>query len=269
MIEVLQQHIAGEVSAEGKINRLREFLQLLCLKILHDKGYLSKMAFVGGTALRIIYDMRRFSEDLVFSLVQKEEYDFSEVVSELERNFKLYGLEMKAKTKIVKTVQGGMLKFPGLLKAMGLSALESRNVLIKMEVDSNPPSGWNLKNTMVNKLYLLNIAHPDLPSLYAAKLHACFYRRYTKGRDFYDLAWYLGKRLKPNYPLLNNAIEQTQGSSPGLGENNIKEFLLKKVEGVDFKIVKEDVKRFLEDKNELRLLDASLISRSIEDVFGP
>ncbi|MFH1868330.1 MAG: nucleotidyl transferase AbiEii/AbiGii toxin family protein [Candidatus Omnitrophota bacterium] len=267
MIELLKQQIDSSKSDEEKINRLREAIQLLVLKILYNKGYFSRLAFVGDTALRIIYDMRRFSEDLDFSLISKKDYDFSELISILKREVKLYGLDMNTKDRIVKTVQGSMLKFPGVLKAVGLSALEGENLAIKVEVDSNPPSGWQLKNTYVNKLYVLNITHPDLPSLYATKLHACFFRKYTKGRDFYDLIWYLGKRVKPNYELLNNAIKQTQGEDPGLKESNIKDFLLEKVAKVDFSAVKKDVERFLEDKNELKLLEASLISQSVTDFF--
>ena len=63
---------------------------------------------------------------------------------------------------------------------------------------------------MLNKEFLIGINHFDLPSLFAGKLHAVLCRKYTKGRDFYDLLWYLGKKIEPNYLLLNNALEQTQ-----------------------------------------------------------
>ena len=268
MIEFLQQQVASETSAEKKINRLRELLQILCLKIMHDKGCFSKVAFVGGTALRILYDMRRFSEDLDFSVIDKKDYDFSEIISTLEHEFKLYGLEMTTKTKTGKIVQDSMLKFPKLLKIMGLSELEGQKLSIKIEVDSNPPPGWQLENTLVNKVYILNITHFALSSLYATKLHSCFFRKYVKGRDFYDLVWYLGKKIKPNYELLNNAIKQTEGKDFALCEGSIKDFLLERLVKIDFKPVKKDVERFLEDKSELKLLEKTVISKSIEKVFG-
>ncbi|MFH0731626.1 MAG: nucleotidyl transferase AbiEii/AbiGii toxin family protein [Candidatus Omnitrophota bacterium] len=268
MIEVLKQYIAAEASSEKKANLLRELLQLLFLKILHDKGYFAKIAFVGGTALRVLYDTRRFSEDLDFSLIDKKGYSFLAMISALERELGLNGLKISAKTKIAKTVQSGMLKFPGLLQQLGLSAVKEQNLSIKIELDSNPPSGWQLENTLINKTYVCNITHFALPSLYATKLHACFFRKYIKGRDFYDLIWYLGKKIKPNYKLLNNAIKQTHGESPELGENNIKDFLLKKLEKIDFCAVKKDVERFLEDENELKLLELSIISKSVRDVFS-
>lgn len=268
MIEFLQQQIASEKSSEMKINRLREALQLLCLKIMHDKGYFSKVAFVGGTALRIIYDMRRFSEDLDFSVIDKKDYNFSELISTLEGEFKLSGLELETKTKVTKTVQDSMLKFPKLLKLMELSKLEGQKLSIRIEVDSNPPSGWQLQNTVVTKIYVLNITHFALSSLYATKLHACFFRKYVKGRDFYDLVWYLGKKIEPNYELLNNAARQTEGKALGLDESNIKDFLEERLAKIDFNLVKKDVERFLEDKNELELLKTSVIVKNIANVFG-
>ena len=267
MIELLNQQIAGDMPYEMKINRLREALQLLCLKILHDKGYFSNLAFVGGTALRILYDMRRFSEDMDFSLIDKEGYNFSKLMASLERELKLNGLDLEAKPRVVKTVQSSMLKFPGLLKAVGLSGLSGQKVSVKLEIDSNPPAGWEAESTVVNKIYIINISHLALTSLCATKLHACFFRKYTKGRDFYDLVWYLGKKIKPNYKLLNNAIEQTQGRNFGISEGNIKDFLLERVAKVDFVSVRKDVERFLEDKSELQLLNKNVISKSIADVF--
>ncbi len=268
MIDFLQQYISSEPTSENKINRLREALQLLCLKILQDKNYFSHLAFVGGTALRVLYNLRRFSEDLDFSVIDQRRYSFPEVVSALKREFGLYGLDLEAKTKAEKTVQNCMLKFPGLLKKSMLSNLPGQKLSIKVEVDSHPPSGWRFENTLVNNIYLLNITHFDLPSLYASKIHACFFRRYAKGRDFYDLVWYLGRKIEPNYTLLNNAIKQTEGKDLGLNNKNIAGFLLKRTAKIDFKAIKKDVERFLEDKNELMLLDASLISKSIIEIFS-
>ena len=86
-----------------------------------------------------------------------------------------------------------------------------------------------------------------------------FFRRYVKGRDFYDLVWYLGKGILPNFVLLNNAIAQTEGKGVVVTEKNFGEFLLKRLENIDFAKVRKDVERFLVDKEELRLLDGELI----------
>jgi len=260
MIELLKKQFTADMSNEDKVNRVREFLQIAALKIMYDEGYLNKLAFVGGTALRLLYDLRRFSEDLDFSLVDKKGYLFSEINSRIERGLRLYGLNVETKVKEDKIVQNTFLKFNKLLKELGLSGLDEQKLSIKIEVDSNPPRGWRTETTLINKTYLINLLHFDLPSLYATKLHACFFRRYTKGRDFYDLVWYIGKKIKPNYSLLNNAIKQTEGRDLGLNEQNLKEFLLKALAKVDFDLVKRDVERFLEDKSELKLLNFDVLS---------
>lgn len=267
MIEVLKKQFSKNMSDEEKLNRARELLQLTALKIMYDKNFLNKVAFTGGTALRVLFDLKRFSEDLDFSLVNKKGYDFQKMNSGLVYGFKLYGLKVESKPKAEKNVHSTTLKFGGLLKELGLSAFAEQNLSIKIEIDSNPPKGGRVVNTIVNKVYMLNLAHFDLPSLYATKLHACFYRKFTKGRDLYDFVWYLGKKIKPNYGLLNNAIEQTEGANPGINERNFKDFLLRNIGKVNFNEARRDVERFLEDKSEVELFDLRPIENTIESVY--
>ena len=268
MIEIFQQQIKKDMSREQKLNVTRELLQLMALKILYDKDILDQMAFVGGTALRFLHDLKRFSEDLDFSLVGGKGYNFQAVLGALETGFKLYGLRPDLKPKEEKTVQSCFLKFGALLKELDISPLADEKVTIKFEIDTNPPEGAAIQKSMVNRTYFFYVIHHDLPSLYATKLCACFYRKYTKGRDFYDLIWYLGKKIKPNYELLNNAITQTQKVSLDLDEHTIKGFLLEQIEKVDLKQAGRDVERFLEDKNDLKLFDKELLKSSIDRVFG-
>lgn len=263
MIELLKQQFNLGMPEEEKINRVREFLQIAVLKIIYDKGYFNNLAFIGGTALRFLFNLKRFSEDLDFSLIKKKDYNFLKVNSQIEHDLNLYGLQVETKINQDRTVQNTFLKFKGLLKALGLSALDEQKLSIKIEVDSNPPKGWHLETSLFNRIYLLNLTHFNLPSLYATKLHACFYRKYAKGRDFYDLVWYIGKKIEPNYLLLNNAIKQTENINPKLNEKNFKQFLLDKLAKVDFLAIKRDVERFLEDRVELRLLDFKAIKNSL------
>ena len=98
----------------------------------------------------------------------------------------------------------------------------------------------------------------------ATKLHACFFRKYVKGRDYYDLIWYLGKGIEPNYILLNNAIQQTEGINLKIGVDTLKAFMQKKLGSVDFNLVRRDVERFLEDKSELKMLDKDIMLKMIQ-----
>ena len=263
MLDLIRNAISEIPNREAKIHRTREFLQMLTLKIIYDEGYFKNLAFCGGTALRVLYNLRRFSEDLDFLLINKESYRFNsfieKIIYELGKN--RFSLDIKkGKEKII---QSAMFKFKDILFALGLSNLKSEKLSIKLEVDSNPPKGWNTDISLVNKDFVFTVTHLDIPSLYATKLHACFFRKYTKGRDFYDLLWYLGKKSLPNFKLLNNAIKQTEHRKANVNEKNFRNFLQERLATVDFVKVKKDVERFIVDKKELKMLDKDLILKLI------
>ena len=263
MIEVLKQQFTLAMPADEKLNRTREFLQIMALKNLSDHNAFNNIAFVGGTALRILHNIRRFSEDLDFALVSARSYDFKKLSDGLIRYFKLNNLEVESKPRVEKTVHSTFLKFPGVLRELGLGAFEAQKLFVKLEVDSNPPKGWKLADTTLNKTYLFSVRHFDLPSMLATKIHACFFRKYTKGRDFYDLAWYLGRKVSPNIELLNNAIQQTEGKKLGITKATLKDFMLGKLARIDFNVAVKDVKRFIVDESELRVINKSSLTSLI------
>ncbi|MEX1139145.1 MAG: nucleotidyl transferase AbiEii/AbiGii toxin family protein [Bacteroidota bacterium] len=264
MIDALRQQFSSSMTAEEKTNRLTEFLQIAILKILSDGGYFKHLAFVGGTALRILYDLRRFSEDLDFSLTSRRGYAFKALPGHLERNLRLFGLQVELKPKEEKVVQSVFVKFPGLLNDLGIAGSPGQKLSIRVEVDTNPPRGAVTETSLVYKTYLFDVVRYDLPSLYATKLHACFFRKYTKGRDYYDLVWYLGKRVEPNFKLLNNAIKQTEQKNLNIDRATLPQFIVERLKRVDFSAVRRDVERFLEDKAELRMLDFERLKQLIE-----
>lgn len=260
MIELIRENLAKTASSEEKVNKTREFLQVLMLKILFDHGRLENIAFTGGTALRILHGIKRYSEDMDFSLVKKPGYDFKaiqrDLVYELRKNN--VGAELK-KPKEHGAVHSCFLQFPDLIQKLGVSGYAKKHLLVKIEIDSNPPEGGKTVIMPVTERFVIAVRTFDLPSLFATKIHAALFRKYTKGRDFYDLVWYLGKKVVPNIPLLNNAILQTEKLELNLTEANYREFLAEKTAHIDFMKVREDVERFIEDKAELKLLDRDLI----------
>jgi len=211
-----------------------------------------------------LYGLRRFSENLDFSLTGKRGYSFDKFVLNIKQQLKHYGLEVDLRKEDKRTVHNLSLKFKKILFALGLSDLQAQKLFVRIEIDANPPEGWNTELSLINRVYVFTVTNFDLPSLYATKLHACFFRKYIKGRDFYDLLWYIGKRIEPNFELLNNAIYQTEGKLLHLNENNFKKFLLGKLSSIDFSKVRKDVERFLEDKEELKLLDKDIIIKLIK-----
>jgi predicted nucleotidyltransferase component of viral defense system len=263
MLDLIRNFIAAAPTRETKIDITREFLQLLILKILFDRGYFKNLAFVGGTALRFLYQLRRFSEDLDFSLFNKTGYQFDNVLKGIVYDLAKAGFVLDLKKQLEPPVQSTTFRFKDILFNLGLSNYKAEKLAIKFEVDTNPPKGWKTETSLITRHFVFTVTHFDLPSLYALKLHACFFRKYTKGRDFYDLLWYLGRREVPNFKLLNHAIEQTEHKKSNVNEANFKNFLQERLTRIDFLKAKKDVARFIEDKNELKLIDKSSILKLI------
>lgn len=264
MIELLKNKLSGYRSNEEKYNFLREYLQLLILKAVEELGYFRNLAFVGGTALRILYDLKRFSEDLDFCLVNHMQYDFNQLMIKLKKRLSLENIAVSIKYKDKKTVASAFIKFDNLLHQLDLSTHVAQKLMVKFEVDQNPPKGYKTVLTVINKEYLIGINHYDLPSLFAGKLHAVLYRKYAKGRDFYDLVWYLGKKIQPNYHLLNQAILQTEYSDPQLDSEKLIKVLKEKILSLDLKKLKHDVRPFLENPAETKYFDAPILVSLIE-----
>jgi len=267
MLDLIKRNIESIPHTEMKIHIVREFLQLLILKVIYDKDYFRNLAFVGGTALRFLYDLRRFSEDLDFSIVNKQDYKFENFLEKITYELKKYRLSVEVKKNVKDPVQSAMVKFKDVLYFLGLSKQKEQKLSIKLEIDSNPPEGWHTEISLISKHFVFTVQHFDIPSLYATKIHACFYRKYIKGRDFYDLIWYLGKKTTPNFELLNNAIEQTEKKRMRLNKKNFNDFLRAKLAAIDFAKVRKDAERFIEDKNEVKLLDRDMILKLLNKKF--
>ena len=149
MIEALRHELASAASVEDKTNRAREFLQILALKSLSDQDAFSRVAFIGGTALRVIFGLRRFSEDLDFSIVSSRGYDFSDICGGLAKAFRSNGLDAGVDKQNERTVNAAFLSFPGLPHALGLSGHKGEKLSIKIEVDRRPPAGWKTQANRV------------------------------------------------------------------------------------------------------------------------
>jgi hypothetical protein len=137
----------------------------------------------------------------------------------------------------------------------GISPVPQQNFSIKVEIDTRPPEGAVLKTDIVNKYFPISFLSYDIASLFTGKLNALVSRSYTKGRDFFDLGWYLSRwpNISPNIKLLQNGLRQTGWRREMLTENNWREELHKIVEKADWKKVKQDVENFLENPSDLNI----------------
>lgn len=249
--------VSGVANPGQSLNLLREYLQAFVLRSLHESEAFRPMAFVGGTALRFLHGLPRFSEDLDFSLVSAEGYTGREWMSTIKRDLTLAGFSPEVTWNDRKTVHIGWVRVVGLLHEAGLSALPDQKLAIKVEIDTVPPAGARCERRIVTRHITFFVQHYDLPSLLAGKLHAAITRKYVKGRDWYDLVWYLSQYppVAPNLVLLQNALDQTQGIGR-LDARAWREIVRSRIEAFDMEKISADVSPFLE-----RPQDAVLLSR--------
>jgi hypothetical protein len=238
-------------------NRVREYLQARILESLQHAGAMIPLAFQGGTALRFLYAIPRYSEDLDFALEKPgTDYDFRAYLRTIQDQFVKEGYQVGIKLNDKRTVHSAFIRFSGLLYEFGITLQRDEVLAVKVEVDTNPPAGAGLDTTLIRRHVTLRLQHHDRASLLAGKLHAIFQRPYVKGRDLYDLMWYLSDPdwPAPNLRLLQNALQQTgwEGSVPD--EQNWQDILCQRMRSLDWKKAAADVEPFLERSNEAALL---------------
>jgi hypothetical protein len=158
-------------------------------------------------------------------------------------------------------VASAWIRFPGLPHELGLSPHPAQILSIKVETDTRPPTGAGIATSIVRRHVTLNICHHDKPSLLAGKLHAVLSREWTKGRDLYDLVWYLADRTwpAPNLVLLNAALAQSGWQGPAMTASNWREELRQRTAALDWERVRADVRPFLERERDIALVTAEAL----------
>jgi len=249
-------------------NLLREYLQARILAELQRAGAMLSLAFQGGTALRFL---SRYSEDLDFTLERSTHpFDFRDALRAIRAAFEQEGYAVTIKLREQSAVKSAFVGFPGLPFELALSPHRDEALRVKIEIDTNPPAGAGLTTTMVRRHVLLQLHHHDRASLLAGKLHAVLQRPYVKGRDFFDLLWYLSDPgwPSPNLTLLNHALVQTGWRGPTLTDENWCAVLHERLQNVSWLGVVDDVRPFLEPSVSADLLTRENLLRALEGRGG-
>lgn len=241
---------------------LREIMQQLTLAGLSRGGFFSKAAFYGGTALRIFYGLNRFSEDLDFSLLSRDEdFHLNNYLKAIEDEFLAQGMKVSIKTKeksVQSDIESAFLKSETLwseliletvLPQMGLK--ESIGLKIKIEVDTKPPLGFETEEKLLLKPSSFYVKCFSIENLFAGKMHALLFRKWgnnVKGRDWFDMEWYIRKGVKLNLEHFKmRAVDSRDWEKETRTEDEFRELLNQRIETVNFEIAKNDISRFIPD----------------------
>jgi len=266
MKDYLIQIISQQPNDFMKRSVAREYLQARILEALQDRGVFTRWAFVGGTSLRFLFGLPRYSEDLDFSLViPTEEEGLTPLMRKISTVFDAEGYANEVRIRDKGAVKSALMRFQGVLFELGLSPRTDQVLSIRVEIDTNPPAGAETATTVIRKFVTLNLLHYDRPSFLAGKLHALLARPYTKGRDLFDLIWYLADPTwpEPNFTLLNNALAQTGWLGPKLNAANWRRAVVARLEKIHWDQAVKDVTPFLERSQDLKLLTLETVKNML------
>ena len=270
---------------EQRENAIKEIMQEIALAGLSRGGFFEKVAFYGGTCLRIFHGLNRFSEDLDFALLEKNlDFKVDDYFPALQKEFQSYGIEinieLKKKDEEAK-VQSAFLKGNTLMLMMSFfpksedakKVVPNQKIKIKFEIDTDNPMGGTTeyRYKMLPAPYEVRIF--DEATLFAGKIHAILcrsYKNHVKGRDCYDYLFYIGKGSKFNLRYLESKLKNTGGIidyDETLTLDKVKELLRAKFESIDYESAKADVSNFIIDKESLKFWKKELFISTLNELF--
>lgn len=274
---IYNRYAKTKISEQTKI---REILQQTALLGLERHGFFEKAAFYGGTALRILYGLDRFSEDLDFTLLKSDEnFDFSPFLEGMKRELFAFGFHMDV-TKKIKSIETSIcsafmkVNTIELYLAIGeeekaKKTIHNEKIQIKLEVDINPPDYARYENRLVlnpSSFYVLTLNKSDL---FAGKMAAVLYRAWkgrVKGRDWYDLIWYIQNKVPLSLKYFNSCLKQAGnlGLSESLDRAGVMSLLQKKIGTIDWESAKSDMRSFIADPERLEIWSPQFFSDLIQ-----
>ncbi|AMR29982.1 hypothetical protein A0256_00395 [Mucilaginibacter sp. PAMC 26640] len=247
---------------------LREIMQDIALAGLSRTGFFEKAAFYGGTALRIFYGLDRFSEDLDFSLLAIDpEFSLTKYQDAILNEFNALGMQVaiREKQKTNKaSIDSAFLKSETVWKELILEGIvpqngmgQVANITIKIEVDREPPLGFETEEKLLLKPFSFYVKCLTLPNLFAGKMHALLFRKWgtnVKGRDWYDMEWYIRKGIPLNLAhFVIRAKDSGDWDNDTIDEAEFRQLLKEKIDKVKMDYVIADIRRFIRDPKVLEI----------------
>ncbi len=251
---------------------LREIMQEIALAGLYRAGFFEKAAFYGGTALRIFYKLDRFSEDLDFSLLEaNESFSLAKYLDAIVTEFESQGMQVSVKEKkksLQTNIDSAFLKSETIWKELVLEGIvpqsgikQVANIKIKLEVDKKPPLGFSTEERLLLRPFSFYVKCFEITDLFAGKMHALLFRKWgenVKGRDWYDMEWYIrkGTILNLNHFLLR-AKDSGDWNKDTISEEEFRNLLFDKIEMVNMQRIKADISRFIPNPEVLDIWSAA------------
>ena len=240
--------------ADGERNALYEVMQQIVLSGLYRGGFFNEAAFYGGTCLRIFYGLKRYSEDMDFSLLEKNpDFSLEKYFPAIIEEARLLGREIvitKKDKKNFSRVESAFLK--DNTDVYNLAFATDKTLKIKIEVDIDPPLGFKTEQKLLMLPFSFNTRCMVPSDLYAGKMHALVFRQWKnriKGRDWYDFEWYVRNRIPLDFKHLQERAKEFNDIE--LTRDDFIRMLKERFADADIKQVKQDILPFIENVHEL------------------
>lgn len=256
MIDLLRRRLADYAATDARREEqaLKEILQEVTLYALWRADFFEVAAFQGGTSLRLLHGLRRFSEDLDFILkAPNADFAWSSYFDGLVTVLAEFGVrcELIDRWRMDRAVRQAMLKDDSIARQLDLSFYRGepgRTLRIKLEIDTNPPAGSGFDYRYLDFPLDFELCTQDPASNFALKLHALLCRPYLKGRDWFDFGWYVAQGVTPNLPHLAAALDQYgpwQGRNVQPDRVWLESALLERIRTIHWPTAAQDVAPFL------------------------
>lgn len=260
-------------------NALKEIIQEIALLGMWRAKFFETAAFYGGTALRILYGLDRFSEDMDFSLLKANpNFDISAYETSLVRELNAFDFDVSVDKKVKihpSSIESAFIKANTLIHLIKIEAPvkshKSQLLKIKLEVDTNPPADANTEAISVFRPIPFTVKTFDQPSLFAGKLAATLYRPYkfnTKGRDWYDFLWYVSRGTSLNLPHFKARIVQIGkwDHDKPLALKDVKWLLHARIETLNLDQAINDVLPFVKDQGAVEGWTKDLLHSAVDRI---
>ena len=279
MIELIQERLASYNAANQLEEEyaVKEILQDIALYGLWRAGFFDIAAFQGGTCLRIVHGMGRFSEDIDFILKQPDpDFSWPVYLQGMVQCFEEFGLksEILDKSRMDQRIKKAQIKDNSICHQLNLSFFRenpAKKQTIKLEIDVDPPENSGFAYRYLDFPLDFEVCHQDLNSNFSLKIHALLCRPYVKGRDWYDFNWYVKQRVKPNLAHLQAALVQWgpwAGQEIKIDLKWLKQKLTEKIGRIDWQDAAMDVERFLrlQEQHSLKLWSVAFFLHKVEQL---
>ena len=271
----LFDQMVGEMKKNPNVseaNVLHEVMQQIALAGLSRGGFFEKAAFYGGTCLHLLHGMRRFSEDMDFSLLEPDlGFRFEDYFPAVVEEFKMAGKDVEIKMKHKgqpSAIESAFLKESSDVFDIGFTT--EKRLKVKVEVDIDPPPKFTTEMKLLELPRKCWVRSYDLPGLYAGKVSAALFRKWknrVKGRDWYDVTWYIQNRVELD---LAHLVERAKESEPTTDVSTREKLLATfdaRIDTIDFENAKQDVLLYLKDPKEVDIWSREFFKEYIRRII--